>query len=258
MHELEQISEAALEEMYGERVLDAGGARCFRMIEAPESPMLNRVVGLGVGREATEADLDAALAAMGETTFYVAVSPGARPVSLDAMLAARGLERGLGWMLFRRPPLPPRPVGTRLRVVEVGSSEAEAWARLVLGALELPETALPWMRSIVAANGWHASLALDGDEPVAAAAVWIGGDAAYFSFAGTAPRHRGKGGQNALLAARIERALEFGCRTLVTETGEPLDGRPGPSYRNILRNDFVEDHIVAHRLRQGTHRATSD
>ena len=257
MHELERISEAALEVIYGERALDAGGARCFRVTEAPESPMLNRVVGLGVEREATETDLDEALAAMGETTFYVAVSPGARPASLDAMLAARGLERGLGWMLFRRPPRPPRPVETRLRVVEVGSSEAEAWARLVLGAFELPETALDWTRSVLAANGWHTWLALDGDEPVAAAAVWIGGDAAYFTFAATAAGHRGKGGQNALLATRIERALEFGCKTLVTETGESRDNRPGPSYRNILRNGFVEDHIVAHRLRQRTHRATS-
>jgi GNAT superfamily N-acetyltransferase len=250
MDELEQISEAALEGIYGERMVFAGGARCFRMPEVPESRMLNRIVGLGVQREATEADIDEALAAMGETTFYVALSPGARPASLDAMLAARGLERGLGWMLFRRPPLPARPMDTRLRVVEAGSREAEAWARLVIDAFELPDTVLGWMRSIVGADGWHAWFALDGDERAAAAAVWIGGDAAYFTFAATAHGHRGKGGQNALLAARIERALELGCRTLVTETGEPQDNRPGPSYRNILRNGFVEDHVVAHRLRQ--------
>lgn len=53
-----------------------------------------------------------------------------------------------------------------------------------------------------------------------------------------------------LFAARIERALELGCRTLVTETGEVQDKRPGPSYRNILRNSFAADHIVAHRLRR--------
>jgi GNAT superfamily N-acetyltransferase len=255
MDELERIAEAALEALYGDRVLCAGGGRCFRIAEAPESPMLNRVVGLGVEREATAADVDETFEAMGETTFYVAISPSAHPVSLDAMLAARGLERGLGWMLFRRAPLPPQRVETHLRVIEAGSNEGDAWSRLVIDAYGLPDAALDWTRSIVGADGWHAWLALDGDEPAAAAAVWIDGDAAYLSFAATAAEHRGKGGQNALFAARIERALDLGCRTLVTETGEVQDNRPGPSYRNILRNGFVEDHIVAHRLRRRRARA---
>jgi hypothetical protein len=65
--------------------------------------MLNRVVGLGVERPATEADVDEALAAIGpRVTFYVAVSPGARPVELPKWLRARGLEPGWGWMVFRR------------------------------------------------------------------------------------------------------------------------------------------------------------
>lgn len=73
-----------------------------------------------------------------------------------------------------------------MRVVEAGSSEAEAWAHLVIDAYGLPTAVLGWTRSLVGADGWHAWLALEGDEPAAAAAVWIGGDAAYFSFAATA------------------------------------------------------------------------
>jgi len=97
--------------------------------------------------------------------------------------------------------------------------------------------------------GWTAFLARDGDEPAGAAAVWVGGDAAYFGLAATLPEHRGKGGQGALFAARIEHALGAGCRTLVTETGELRDDLPGASYRNILRYGFEERHVVAHRLR---------
>jgi GNAT superfamily N-acetyltransferase len=98
--------------------------------------------------------------------------------------------------------------------------------------------------------GWHAFLALAGDELAAAAAVWIDAPNAYFGFAGTHVEHRGKGGQGALFAARIERALEAGCTRLVTETGERRDDRPSSSYRNILRYGFEERFVVAHRMRR--------
>jgi GNAT superfamily N-acetyltransferase len=80
--------------------------------------------------------------------------------------------------------------------------------------------------------------------------VWTNSAAAYFGFASTLPEHRGKGGQGALFAARIERALEEGCTTLVTETGELREGSPSASYRNILRYGFEERYVVAHRLRR--------
>jgi len=41
-----------------------------------------------------------------------------------------------------------------------------------------------------------------------------------------------------LLAARIEAGVAAGCKTLVTETGAPIDGRPGSSYRNLERAGF--------------------
>lgn len=249
MDELERISEAAYRSFYGERVALAGGARCLRAPEAPDSPMLNRVVGLGVGRPATDGDVDEALAAMGDTTCYVAISPSAAPADLDARLEARGLEPGWGWMLFRRSAAPPPEVSTELRLVEVGREERTAWARVAATAYGLPDAVVPFIASVVGAPGWACWLALDGDEPAATGALWVDGDAAYFGFAGTLPQHRGKGGQGALFGARIARALEHGCTTLVTETGEQVPGRQDSSYRNITRFGFVPQHVVAHRLR---------
>jgi GNAT superfamily N-acetyltransferase len=195
-----------------------------------------------------EAALDAALAAMGDTSFYVAVSPSA-DASLDALLEARGLERGWGWMLFERDASPPPSVATELEIVEVDAGRAEAWAAVVATAYGLPDDARPWFATIPETTGWHAFLALDGEAPAAAAAVWIEGDAAYFGMAGTMPEHRGKGGQGALFAVRIERALAAGCTRLVTETGELREGSPSSSYRNIRRYGFDERFVVAHRLR---------
>jgi GNAT superfamily N-acetyltransferase len=210
--------------------------------------MLNRVVGLGVDGPVDEAQLDGALTAMGDTSFYVAVSPTAA-ASLDALLEARGLEPGWGWMLFERGPSPAPSVETALQIVEVDAGTLDAWATVVATAYGLPDDSLPWFAAIPGTTAWHAFLALDGDEPAAAAAVWIDEHAAYFGMAGTVPEHRGKGGQGALFAARIERALAAGCTTLVTETGELRDGTPSSSYRNIRRYGFEERFVVAHRLR---------
>src|SRR6187455_1733932 len=111
MRELERICLSAHLPVYGADALATAGATCLRARAAPDSPMMNRVVGLGLGPALEEGDVDAALAAMGDTTFYVAVSPDADP-RLDALLEARGLEVGLGWMLFERGPLPPPAVET--------------------------------------------------------------------------------------------------------------------------------------------------
>lgn len=248
MEELEQVSERAYRSLYGDRVVVAGGARCFRAPEAPDSPMLNRVVGLGVERPASEDDIDAVLAAMGDTACYVAVSPFAAPADLTARLDARGLEPGWGWMLFRRPPSPAPRGSTALRVTEVGSSERDAWVSVVTTAYGLPD-AVSLIASAPDAPGWTCWLSLDGDQPAGAGAVWVDGPAAYFGFAGTLPEHRGKGSQGALFAARIEHVLAYGCTTLVTETGEQLPGRADSSYRNITRFGFEPQHVVANRLR---------
>lgn len=249
MHELERISLEAYLPVYGPNAIDVEGATCLRAPSAPGSPMLNRVVGLGLEGPVDEELLDRALATMDGASFYVDVSPAADP-SLDRLLEARGLEAGWGWMLFERGSSPALTAGTALRIVDVGDDTAERWARIVAAAYELPDSAVPWLSAVPAAPGWHAFLALDRDEPAAAAAVWIDPPAAYFGMAATLPEHRGKGGQGALFAARIERTLDAGCTTLVTETGALRDDRPSASYRNILRNGFEERFVVAHRLQQ--------
>jgi GNAT superfamily N-acetyltransferase len=78
--------------------------------------------------------------------------------------------------------------------------------------------------------------------------MYVDERAAYLGYAATRPEHRGKGAQNALLAARIRRAAELGCDVVLTETGERRDDRPSNSYRNILRAGFEEHAVTAHWL----------
>jgi GNAT superfamily N-acetyltransferase len=229
--------------------VEAGGAVVLCVPEAPDSPMLNRVVGLGVERPATEADVDEALAATGPgVTFYVGLTPDARPVELPEWLRARGLEPGWGWMAFRRDVDDPPAAETSLRLLEVdGADEAAAFARVVRVSYGLPE-AIEARLERVPDSGWLCWLALDGDEPAGAGALYAADGVAYLGLAGTLPEHRAKGAQNALLAARIRRAGELGCDLVITETGERRDDRPSSSYRNILRAGFREDVVTANWL----------
>lgn len=249
MPELERISIAALRSFDRSGGLEVGGGIAMRMPGAPASPMLNRIARLGISEPATEDELDAALAAMGGTATYVAVSPSARPSELAAWLSARGFEPGWGWMLFERGPEEPPSTETDLELVEVGPERAEDFGRIVAAGYGLPEATVPHVAAVAALREWTCWLALDGDEPAAAAGLWAHGRAAYLGLAATLPEHRGKGAQSALIAARIRRAGELGCETIVTETGEVRDGHASNSYRNILRFGFEERYVVPNWFR---------
>jgi GNAT superfamily N-acetyltransferase len=142
--------------------------------------------------------------------------------------------------------VPRRP--TSLDLVRVGPAEAQDFGRIVATGYGLPDAVVPWTAQ--AWNlGWECWLAVDGDEPAAAAGLFVSEGVGYIGFAATLPEHRGKGAQNALLAERIERAREVGCDVVVTETGERRDDLPSNSYRNILRAGFTEVAVRANWLR---------
>jgi len=247
---LQRVERAQLE-AYGvlAEVTEAGGATVLQTPTAPGSPMLNRVVGLGVDRPATEEDVDAALAAIGRgVTFYVAVSPQAEPAELPAWLEQRGLAPGWGWMSFSRGPADPPRFVTSLRLARAESgAEAAAFARIQRVAYDLPEELEPVL-ALAPERGWECWLALDGDEPAGAGALFARDGVCYLGLGATLPEHRGKGAQGALLAERIRRAGELGCDLVVTETGERRDDRPSSSYRNILRAGFEEGAVTANWL----------
>lgn len=232
-------------------VVDVDGAVVLLVPEAPDSPMLNRVVGLGLDDPATEEHVDAALAVVPRgTRFYVAVSPDAEPPELPAWLAARGLEPGWGWMAFRRSVTVPERVTTELTLIDVASAEERAaFARIVRVGYGLPEEIESRLRGAPDA-GWDCLLALDGDEPAGAAGIYVAEGVGYLGFAATLAEHRGKGAQSALLTERIRRAATADCDVILTETGEQREGLPSNSYRNIQRAGFSELAVTANWVGQ--------
>jgi GNAT superfamily N-acetyltransferase len=227
--------------------VQVGSAVVLRVPEGPGSPMMNRILGLGVDAPASEEQLDTAIASFEQaTTFYVAVAPGAEPPELPGWLEARGLERGWGWMAFRRGTDVPETHRSSIRLADVESDEQRTvFASIVREGYGLPE-AVEHRIALAPGVGWDCLLALDGDEPVGAAGTFVSEGAAYLGFAATLAHHRGKGAQSALLVERIRRAIAARCDVLLTETGERRDDLPSNSYRNILRAGFEEVAVTAH------------
>jgi hypothetical protein len=65
----------------------------------------------------------------------------------------------------------------------------------------------------------------------------------WLGLAATLPDRRRLGAQSAPLAARVQAAIDAGCRTQTTETGKRLPDRPSNWYRNILRAGFEELYV---------------
>lgn len=244
----EALSAGVYRSIHPAGAVELDGVVALRMPAAPASPMLNRVVGLGLEAPATEAQLDAAVALMAGLRFYVSVSPAARPPELGSWLAARGFEPGWGWMQFVRGVEAIESPPTALEVVQIGAGHVADYARIVRTAYGLPPAVEPALAAVPKQEGWTCWLALADGEPAGAAALFVDGDAGYLGIAATASEHRGKGAQTALLATRIRRARELGCARVFTETGERRPDRPSDSYRNILRAGFRELHVVANWL----------
>jgi GNAT superfamily N-acetyltransferase len=243
--------ERVVEAAYGEISVrhNLGYAVVLLTPEAPGSPMLNRIIGLGSVHPVTEDELDQALAVPPPgTTFYVAIAPHAEPSSLPTWLADRGLEPGWGWMGFRRGLAVPAGIPTTLTVSATsGDADEAAFARIVRLGYGLPKEAEAAIHRAFTSR-WECLLARDGDRPVAAAALYAMDGVAYLGFAATAAEHRGRGGQSALLATRIRRAAEFGCDVVITETGELRKGSRSDSYRNLVRFGFEKTAVTANWL----------
>ena len=228
------------------RAATVGGALCIRVDELPAIE-LNRVLGLGLAEPADEEALAALERFFGGPPPCVSVAPGARPPELTTWLERRGLRPGYAWTKFVREATRVSPPGSDLRIERL--SHGVPFARAFVGGYGLPPALVPWFAALAPREGWHCYVAFDGDEPAGAGALYVHGEVGWLGMAATVPAHRGKGAQSAILAARIDAAAAAGCTVVVTETGSPLDGRPGQSYRNILKAGFEPAYERANYVR---------
>jgi GNAT superfamily N-acetyltransferase len=222
----------------GAHIHELDGVTCLAYEATPGSTMFNRALGLTAASDEVLNEIDAFYAGLGvvyavTATEYVDTEP----------LERRGLTRGYPWTKFTRDDAEAPPVETDVRVEPIGAERASAFGDVFTHAYGTPELLRPLLERLPSLPGWTCFLAYADETPAATAALFVAEDVGWLGIAGTLPPLRGRGAQSALLASRIEAAREAGCAVLVTETGAPIDGKPGPSYRNIVRAGFQAEYV---------------
>jgi hypothetical protein len=249
-HEAERIESAAAERWY-----EAGARAGVRVAMARDGDvlagalpggsdiMMNRVFGLGVGLPATRAGVYEVVrwfSAQRAGRFLVHTHPDARPAELRGWLAAQGLRRHRAWMKFARGSERVMRPPTELRVERARPEDALAFADIAEGAFHVPAASRPLLELLVTLDGFHSFVSFAGDTPAGIGTLFVADGVGWLGFGATKSEFRGRGGQAAVLAARLEAAYDLGCRIVVTETGEAVPGDAQHSYKNILKAGFRE------------------
>ncbi len=217
--------------------IDVGGA--YAMYDGPTSPV-TQTFALGLFETATPRVFEEIerFFLLREAPVFHEVSPLAG-LSLVAALNERGYRPvELTNVMYR--PLDPREElrgDERIRVRAIGEHEGDVWARTTAsGWSEFPELKdfLLELGPISLARRDSVSFLAELDsKPVATGVLCLGGGVALLGGACTVPEARKQGAQNALLASRLEYAIDHGCDIAMVCT------QPGSaSSRNAERNGF--------------------
>jgi len=156
-----------------------------------------------------------------------------------------GLVPARSWRLFSRAldRQVPRAAGG-LEISRVDAGAASECAGIVVDAFDLGPAARQMLQALPHADGWFVFQAETDGQTVGTGALFQIDGYAWTDFGATAPAHRGKGVQTALLSHRIAFAASLGCHTIYTCTGEEVAGEPQISYRNILKTGFEEADLL--------------
>ena len=226
--------------------MDPGsGARCER-IGSPEQGafavflgpghMLNQGLALGLDGPMKDEDLDAMESILGSPTV-LELSAGADP-SLHGLLAKRGYHLQMIQQVWMRDleDLPPNPA-SRVVVRPINAGEEKLFASVVAAGFferdELSNDGLGIMLPTTAAKDTTCFLGFIGDEPIGAGTVGLFKGVAALSGTSVRPGFRGRGGQGAMIQARLAFAREMGC-TLACSATVPH----GHSQFNLQKSGF--------------------
>jgi GNAT superfamily N-acetyltransferase len=203
---------------------------------------LNRTLGLGLQEPVSDrllANVVSMLADSGSARFFIPVAPVNGHDKLQDTLVSRGIRHYNNWVRLSRTMNDiPTDTPTDLDVRQIDGNCAGIFGEIVAAAFGYPPSLAALPGQAVGRSGWRHYLAYAGQTPVAAAAMYVSGEAAWFGFAATDAAYRKKGAQRALVIRRLRDAAALGCSRVSVETAEDGVLKDAPSFRNLRRLGF--------------------
>ena len=174
--------------------------------------------------------------------FFFWLSPNPQEKEITGWLLDYGLKsfKGPQYPTLIRSVEKVVPHETHLRLERVSKSEVENYVEAITRIFDTRPCS--FFFKVVDRVALNTFLAYEECTPVSASILAIQRDFAYFGWTATAEVHRGKGGQNALIKARLNRATELGCQIACSETLSLLKASLG----NLKKNGFkvvYEKHV---------------
>lgn len=223
--------------------LRVGGGVASVTSPGPLQPLWSRSVGFGWSEPVTDEVVEAVVdlhRRHGSCEVRFQVSPWVRG-EWETTLETHGFTPDVTWVKLARDTAPPPEAFTTLRVRELTSADAAAYAEVYTKGFgydragsSFAASVKDWARSQIGSSGWRVFGAFDDDHMVGCASMFVAGESAAFLGATTLPTARHRGAQSALLVERLRCAAQLGRRWVTTEisTGS---GSAGTSTLNNLR-----------------------
>ena len=226
---------------YGFSAAVLGGATALVAPSVTNSLNLNRVIGLDIEEPATDAILDqiAELYGRHNLSYAIEVAPGALPSELPEQLRKRRLRRTVSTAMHYRAAQPVVEGTTEISVVRAEAKHGTLVADICCSVFRMPAAAHAAIEATREAAEWRHWLVYLGQQPIAAALSFVKGGVAWLGWDATLPEFRGHRAQAALIARRVNDAVDRGCRFVTAETAVDTPARIDPSRRNYEKLGFV-------------------
>jgi GNAT superfamily N-acetyltransferase len=231
-----------------------GDAICYGSMTEP-SILINRVLGIGSDYPPTLEqliDIRKIYENAGGGRFFLHVIPDRIGPDYADLLHEAGYEKYRGWMKFVRGTGEVRPVTTDLTITRVGPENADDFASIVSAAFDFGAHFRPAIAALANSPDWYLYMSFSGEVPAGTGGLYMKDGVAYLDFGATHPDFRRRGGQTGVLNTRIRAALDAGCTSIVTMTGEAVPGDEQHSYRNIQRAGFEKAYLRENWIPIGT------
>jgi GNAT superfamily N-acetyltransferase len=169
------------------------------------------------------------------------LAPSVLPADWAEITAKQGITAGSKWVkvVADVATVTARAVETRgLRIGHLSPVDGSKWTSTALEIFGMADAIAPIFVAPTTRSGWQCFAAWLDDEIVTTGQLFVNGDTGQCFAGATKPAARGRGGQTALLKARVEAAQRAGCRWAVTETWAEGPDQHNSSLHNMLRLGF--------------------